>query len=119
MFFLKVMFDGIERKLAFVRWYEKFGVEDATTGCRIVSPETISMFVRPNDRSKRTVSILDFGQTSARHLCCLFWWQVPFYDVLDVDNIKDIVCLRRMPKEKAWESHQTRRALFWVNKYAP
>ena len=44
---------------------------------------------------------------------------MPFYDVLDVDNIKDIVYLRRMPKEKAWESHQTQRALFWVNKYAP
>ena len=49
----------------------------------------------------------------------LFLWQVPFYDVVDVDNIKDIVCLRRMPKQKALESHQTARELFWVNKYAP
>ena len=54
MFFLTVVFEGTVRKCAFLRWYEKFGPDDAATGCRIVRPEKVDMIVG-NARSRRTV----------------------------------------------------------------
>ena len=39
--FVKCVFDGEERKCAFIRWFEKFGQVDAATGCRLVKPQTM------------------------------------------------------------------------------
>ena len=39
--FVKCVFDGKERKCAFIRWFEKFGQVDAATGCRLVKPQMI------------------------------------------------------------------------------
>ena len=44
--------------------------------------------------------------------------QSPFYDVVDVESIVDIVCLRPMPAEKALRSINTTDKLFFVNKFA-
>ena len=43
---------------------------------------------------------------------------MPFYDVIDVKDIIDAVCLRPVPKETAWSSYQSSEKLFFVNKYA-
>jgi hypothetical protein len=39
--FVKCVFDGKERKCAFIRWFEKFGQVDAATGCRLVKPQSM------------------------------------------------------------------------------
>jgi len=39
--FVKCVFDGRERKCAFIRWFEKFGQVDAATGCRLVKPQSM------------------------------------------------------------------------------
>jgi hypothetical protein len=44
--------------------------------------------------------------------------QSPFYDVVDVESIVDIVCLRPVPAEKAQRSFNTTDKLFFVNKFA-
>ena len=44
--------------------------------------------------------------------------QSPFYDVVDVESIVDIVCLRPVPAEKALRSFNTTDKLFFVNKFA-
>ena len=42
----------------------------------------------------------------------------PFYDVIDVESIVYVACLRPMPAEKALRSFNTTDKLFFVNKFA-
>ena len=44
--------------------------------------------------------------------------QVPFYDVINVTDILDAVCLRPVPKETALATYNTVEKLHYVNKYA-
>ena len=44
--------------------------------------------------------------------------QVPFYDVINVSDIIDAVCLRPVPKETALSSYNSSEKLFYVNKFA-
>ena len=44
--------------------------------------------------------------------------QCGIYDIIDVESIIDVVCLRPVPAEKALQSFNDTEELFFVNKYA-
>lgn len=74
--FVTCRWNGRLRKVAFVRWYHRGAVEPVT-GC--VAARVATM--RSPDAAQHVVS---------------------WYDIIDLDTIIDVVCIRRHPRRDGW-----------------
>ena len=68
--FFTVIFGGLKKKCAFVKWYEKVGRTNGPTGCPVLRWQMIK------------------GTTNTGP-------KVPFFDVINISDILDIACVRR------------------------